>query len=84
MTEGIKEGIQHAVSLNRVLIIIAFCSSTTDCGSCWAHGSVSSLADRIKIARGAVGDDINLSIQFVLNCGTETAGRYDSKDIFDG
>lgn len=44
------------------------------CGSCWAHGSISSLGDRIKIARKATGDDINLSIQFILNCGTETAG----------
>ena len=35
---------------------------------------MSSLADRIKIARHATGDDINLSIQFILNCGTETAG----------
>jgi cathepsin X len=44
------------------------------CGSCWAHGSLSALADRIKIARNARGDDINLSIQFILNCGTELAG----------
>jgi cathepsin X len=44
------------------------------CGSCWAHGSLSSLADRIKIARNGKGDDINLSIQFILNCGTEMAG----------
>lgn len=44
------------------------------CGSCWAHGALSSLADRIKIARKAQGDDINLSIQFILNCGTEMAG----------
>ncbi len=44
------------------------------CGSCWAHGALSSLADRIKIARLGKGDDINLSIQFILNCGTETAG----------
>eukprot|EP00538_Stauroneis_constricta_P011524 CAMPEP_0119572832 /NCGR_PEP_ID=MMETSP1352-20130426/44817_1 /TAXON_ID=265584 /ORGANISM="Stauroneis constricta, Strain CCMP1120" /LENGTH=366 /DNA_ID=CAMNT_0007622519 /DNA_START=252 /DNA_END=1352 /DNA_ORIENTATION=+ len=44
------------------------------CGSCWAHGSLSSLADRIKIARKGRGDDVNLSIQFILNCGTETAG----------
>mmetsp|Transcript_26869 Transcript_26869/g.39782 ORF Transcript_26869/g.39782 Transcript_26869/m.39782 type:complete len:346 (+) Transcript_26869:154-1191(+) len=43
------------------------------CGSCWAHSSMSSLADRIKIARLLQGDryttDINLSIQFLLNCG---------------
>jgi cathepsin X len=40
------------------------------CGSCWAHGFASSLADRIKIARGAdAGPDINLSVQHLLNCG---------------
>jgi cathepsin X len=44
------------------------------CGSCWAHGAISSLQDRIKIARGGVGHDINLSIQFILNCGAESAG----------
>jgi cathepsin X len=38
------------------------------------HGALSSLGDRIKIARGGQGDDINLSIQFILNCGTEMAG----------
>jgi len=44
------------------------------CGSCWAHGALSSLADRIKIARKAAGDDINLSIQYILNCGGRVAG----------
>jgi len=44
------------------------------CGSCWAHGAISAFADRIKIARNGEGDDINLSIQWVLNCGSETAG----------
>jgi len=45
------------------------------CGSCWAHAALSSLADRIKIARHVSststtkGPDIQLSIQFVLNCG---------------
>jgi len=38
------------------------------CGSCWAHGSVSALGDRIKIARKAQGIDINLSVQHILNC----------------
>mmetsp|Transcript_38710 Transcript_38710/g.81404 ORF Transcript_38710/g.81404 Transcript_38710/m.81404 type:complete len:358 (+) Transcript_38710:33-1106(+) len=44
------------------------------CGSCWAHAALSSLADRIKIARGCSGVDINLSIQFILNCGGDIAG----------
>jgi cathepsin X len=39
------------------------------CGSCWAFGSLSALADRIKIARKAQGTDILLSPQFILNCG---------------
>lgn len=44
------------------------------CGSCWAFGAVTSLADRIKVARGAKGTDFGLSIQHLLNCGTEVAG----------
>jgi len=44
------------------------------CGSCWAHGAISALGDRIKIARKATGDDINLSIQYILNCGGDVAG----------
>jgi cathepsin X len=35
---------------------------------------MSVLADRIKIARYAEGDEINLSIQFLLNCGGNVAG----------
>lgn len=44
------------------------------CGSCWGHGALSALADRIKISRKGLGDEINLSIQYILNCGSETAG----------
>jgi cathepsin X len=44
------------------------------CGSCWAHGAISALQDRIKIARKGEGHDINLSIQYLLNCGAGTAG----------
>lgn len=44
------------------------------CGSCWAHGALSALADRIKIARKGAGDEINLSIQYILNCGGNVAG----------
>ena len=39
------------------------------CGSCWAHATMSALADRIKIARKAKGVDIILSVQHLLNCG---------------
>ncbi len=44
------------------------------CGSCWAHGALSSLADRIKIARRGRGVEINLSVQFILNAGPGVAG----------
>lgn len=44
------------------------------CGSCWAFSTMSAFADRIKIARKAEGMDINLSIQYILNCGSGTAG----------
>jgi cathepsin X len=44
------------------------------CGSCWAHGAVSALADRIKIKKKAQGPDVGLSIQYILNCGQNVAG----------
>ena len=49
------------------------------CGSCWAHAALSSLADRIKIARRAAPIDINLSVQHILNCGN--AGSCSGGDI---
>jgi cathepsin X len=38
------------------------------CGSCWIHGTVSALNDRIKIMRGAQSPDIMLSRQALINC----------------
>jgi len=39
------------------------------CGSCWAHGAVSALGDRVKIARNTTKKtEINFSVQHVLNC----------------
>lgn len=38
------------------------------------HVSLQSLADRIKIARKGKGVDINLSVQYILNCGGNMAG----------
>lgn len=39
------------------------------CGSCWAHGTLSSLADRLKIANKAQGVDAILAAQVLINCG---------------
>ena len=50
------------------------------CGSCWAHGAMSSLADRMKIMRKTAWPDINLSIQVILNCGQDIAGTCDGGD----
>ncbi|CAM9626680.1 unnamed protein product [Chrysoparadoxa australica] len=40
----------------------------TYCGSCYAHGTLAALNDRIKIARGASAPDVMLSRQSFLNC----------------
>jgi len=61
-TWGDKDGVNY-LTMSRNQHIPQYC------GSCWAHGSVSALGDRIKIARGAKGIDINLSVQHMLNCG---------------
>ena len=54
------------------------------CGSCWAHGAISTLQDRVNVARALQGDGassaadrsppISLSIQAMLNCGKDVAG----------
>ena len=57
------------------------------CGACWAHGSMSTLADRVKLGRAAIGGDakagpeINPSIQVMINCGKEEAGSCDGGSV---
>ncbi|KAL0221946.1 hypothetical protein RCL1_001800 [Eukaryota sp. TZLM3-RCL] len=44
------------------------------CGSCWAHGALSALFDRVKIQRNAAFPDPNPSIQHILSCSNKYAG----------
>ncbi|KAK9814553.1 hypothetical protein WJX72_007790 [[Myrmecia] bisecta] len=39
------------------------------CGSCWAHGTLSMVQDRLKIRKKGRGPDVMLSRQTLLNCG---------------
>jgi len=57
-------------------VFVVFCFVKTDIPTCHHHFSLqhSALADRIKIAKKGQGDEVNLSIQFILNCGADVAG----------
>ena len=38
------------------------------CGSCWVHGTVAALNDRVKVMRGGAFPDVMLSRQALINC----------------
>lgn len=40
------------------------------CGSCWAHASFSSIADRLRIASKGSERDVIPSVQALINCGS--------------
>eukprot|EP00928_Gymnodinium_smaydae_P012238 TRINITY_DN14446_c0_g1_i1.p1 TRINITY_DN14446_c0_g1~~TRINITY_DN14446_c0_g1_i1.p1 ORF type:complete len:401 (+),score=44.84 TRINITY_DN14446_c0_g1_i1:30-1232(+) len=46
------------------------------CGSCWIHGTVAALNDRIKLLRNASFPDVMLARQALVNCVPQPNGSY--------
>jgi cathepsin X len=44
------------------------------CGSCWAHGAISSVADRLKFMQNNAARDFLPAVQVLLNCAQDIAG----------
>lgn len=55
------------------------------CGSCWLHGTLSMIQDRLKIQKKGLGPDVMLARQSLLNCAAfhDFGGGCDGGDVID-
>ncbi len=55
------------------------------CGSCWLHGTLSMIQDRLKIQKKGIGPDVMLARQSLLNCAAfhDYGAGCDGGDVID-
>lgn len=55
----------------------------TYCGSCWAMAAVSSLSDRLRIAKKGTWEDVQLAVQTAVYCCSSGCGGGDPSTVHD-
>jgi len=57
----------------------------TYCGSCWLHGTLSMIQDRLKVVKNGLGPDVMLARQTLLNCAAfhDLGAGCDGGDVID-